>query len=302
MGKDRSVSTTQIIDDETFFRYVYLPYLLVQVIWDYADSVLNLAAQMRIQEVKRLGYVIRELSSEYEYRRRQHMSRGQLANQERNMIFFQEESSKEIEQILSQIGGLLRERLPEINSEWRIFYSTVYLTEVLISTFKAYARFSAIKLKEKYGNVPGSLIPPQVAKLGSLIPQYLGEKANVLTAEELIPMGLPLADILENATFEGNFLESEIELPDVGPVAVVVARIYHVDKDRMLGSESKECVQARSALCFILSKRYSLPTKVIAKMIHRRVKTIEGLLNIAQRENIASDGRIGTINRELSKI
>lgn len=42
-------------------------YMIGAMVWDYTDTVLDIAAQMRIVEAKKLSRTIRELRKEYDY-------------------------------------------------------------------------------------------------------------------------------------------------------------------------------------------------------------------------------------------
>ncbi len=300
MEKDKT-GQLPALDDGTFFRYVYMPMLLVEIIWDYADSVINLAAQMRIQSVKRLSYVIRELCGQYQYKRSKHISFEQRAKQRANMEAFQDSIGPEIDKVFSSLKRTLTDKRPHLNGDWIYFLSTVYLASILISTFKAYARYSVVKLREKYDKTPGTLIPIEIWELGKLIPEYLGDHDNILEQKELETVALKFIDIIQSTEFEGNFLQDAIELPDISKLAAIAANAFHVEGHDILKSRSKAAVLAQAAMVVVLKKEFNLSDGVIGNLMHHTAKTIFRLEKLAEKQNLKSDGRIGLIIREMSK-
>lgn len=55
------------VDDDSFFKYFYLPFIIMDVFYDHVDTVLITAAEMRIEPLKKICRQIKSLKAEYDY-------------------------------------------------------------------------------------------------------------------------------------------------------------------------------------------------------------------------------------------
>ncbi len=85
---------SELLDQDTFLRFGYVPFVIAEVAWDYADTAIDIAILMRLSPTKKLCRCIRELRREYLGFKRKYFDSSHLDSEEDNMELFIDELSQ----------------------------------------------------------------------------------------------------------------------------------------------------------------------------------------------------------------
>lgn len=191
------------IDDKTFFRYFYLPFVISDVFFDYVDTVLDLTAQLRITELKKVSRVIKELKKDYDYYKQRHLdfNNRQQEALHRDMMLdgFYDDFNNEYLLVKFKVSN---ERKSLVN-EYKQFLSCVYMALIIFDTLKQYC-FEADKVIESYwGECLNSILTKQAVKTAELLWQYTGD-CNVIAADDLKSSSDRLLKSIKETEFFGT--------------------------------------------------------------------------------------------------
>lgn len=195
------------IEDIKFFRYFYLPFVMYEVFWDYADTIYNMAAQMKLCECKKLGRTIKQIRQEYDWMRRKYLDNTHCEHEQNHMEIFQEICGEEIGTELKLIKWKIRHENLNFTKQQVEFYSFVFLT---LALWKAVVMYSAVcdkEIEQIWQQRRRTIIPIQVAKAAKLIPEYLGDRAQDLSAEDIQSSANRIYKLISEVNFVGEFQE-----------------------------------------------------------------------------------------------
>lgn len=82
---------SELLDQDTFFRFGYIPFVIAELVWDYADTAIDLAVTMKHSQSKKLCRRIRELRKEYIYFKKKYFDSSHLESEIDNMETFYDE-------------------------------------------------------------------------------------------------------------------------------------------------------------------------------------------------------------------
>lgn len=193
------------IDDDVFFKYFYLPFIMYEVFWDYADTIHNMAAQMRLSECKKLGRTIKQLRQEFDWMRRKHLDDSHCEHVQNHMETFQDICGKELGNELKLIKWKVRHENLQFSNQQVEFYAFVFLTMALWRAVLKYSVLCDKEIEKTWGNCRNSIIPIQIAKMAKLIPEYLGDRRDDLNAEDIKSSAERIYKLIMEVNFVGEF-------------------------------------------------------------------------------------------------
>ncbi len=288
---------TPEMSDTDFFRLVYLPFIFIDVVWDYSDSIADVSKQMRINEIRKANYAVRDLRNTYDAVKRKFICWQQLQRHDIHVQQFQDD----FQDIFSESFRLLRHCIMEtdtrLTKEQNYYFACVFLTISLISALKKYSQDCLADLKKYYGSNLSTIIPKPVREYAQLLPQFLLGREDLVKATELAGITEKITDTLCSIKFTGEF-NKHTDSVDIGPSIEIVASVYKLSTDTLLHGRSKAALLARRSLCVILHQAYYLYAEEIAKALGMKRQTVTGYL--AQLP--VSDGRIGECFKQLNRL
>lgn len=159
------------IDEDTLFRFGYVPLVVGEVAWDYADTILNYASMTRAGEIRTQCRAIKELRRYYEQERARYMDRDGRREELRNMEVFQDTLSDYFELVGRHFSKEIMQACPDISAEKRAILCSAYLARIVISAIYKYIAKLTRKIEFRVGHRIGQIIPEHYAKLGSVMEQ-----------------------------------------------------------------------------------------------------------------------------------
>ncbi|MBD5307619.1 MAG: hypothetical protein HDS14_08375 [Bacteroides sp.] len=175
--------------DEEFFRFVYLPAVLASLVWDYVDTVLDLGTMLRVDELKGLSRVIRQLRDQFRQKRMKKIlafvgdmhGKGEqvktccaLVQQEQDYGMRVEEAVKgTMKYHLSAIGKLITQADSELEGDWRDLAVAAAQAIVVSEGFLRYSE--QVVNKEWIRRGCWTRLPQELNLLRISLPHYLGD-------------------------------------------------------------------------------------------------------------------------------
>lgn len=170
------IRLSQVLDKETLFRFAYVPFVIAQLVWDYADTILTMAAWLRITETKPLCRAIKELRRDYDRVRAPHIDKAHADSEVDNGYVFEESVQDITRQLLVNLRIDLRGEYPKIEPEYLDFLIAVYQCDITLKSLLLYIRKQTDRIARKIGRNVGRVLPDAVYKLDKLVLEFVGDK------------------------------------------------------------------------------------------------------------------------------
>ena len=170
------VELSRILDHETIFRVSYIPMVITNLAWDYADTIILMATQLRIQKVKKLSRSIRELKADYDRVSSPFMIDDYKDSDEDNMFSYEEEVRDLFKLYLINIECDVRSAYPELSDEYVIFVKSVYQCHIVLQSIFSYAELQEKRLEAIVGHKTDKIIPTHLHTLDKLVLEYVADK------------------------------------------------------------------------------------------------------------------------------
>lgn len=168
--RDFNIATA--FDRHTMFRISYLPYVFVDVIWDYIDTLNDLAKILHIRETRHCSRALNELWRDYDRTRSQSLDwshRKQIADHAQQFI----DESTPLQWAWKVIHSEMKRKNPDLSPDWVMFLAQADLVCSMFAALIRYARHFDAKVTEKAGRKLHSLLPDEIYKMQRIIPEYM---------------------------------------------------------------------------------------------------------------------------------
>jgi hypothetical protein len=208
-------------DDDTLFRISYVPSVIVNVVWDYADTICNQAAAMRISETKQLTRTIRQMQREYEKSRQYGTQRRFREQEDTHTIELQDEWFKDyFKELYRDLSEHISYCFPKLNADNVEFVVSVYMCIVVLKALSKYVKWADAEIERVVGKTKRSIMPQNMVILNSLVIEYAGNCKAAISDADLQPMADRLYQNIRSIEFTLTNVDSMDELP---PRATITA-------------------------------------------------------------------------------
>lgn len=165
-----------VLSEDAIFSITYVPFVIAEIAWDYADTILDIAAMMRLHETKKLCRAIKDLRIEYNRKRFEVIDDNWRKSETENMIMFQETLSKEY---FGKIYGTFKDKLmqtyPELETNSVMLIASVYCCKTVIAGLMRYCQAQEKVVASILGYEINSIMPKQVNRLNTLVSEFVGD-------------------------------------------------------------------------------------------------------------------------------
>lgn len=205
----REVSMEEIkskIDKETLFLFAFVPFVIAEIAWDYADTCKDITITMGLTKTKRLNRYIRELRRDYN-RKRSTIDSEHRQIETDNMIAFQEDYKQFFLQLNCNIQNQVENEHPGLTMDLKLLISGSYSCAVVLRSLFKYVSIMERRIADMLGiKAVGSIIVPELRKLDAIILQYAGEES--IGSNNRFPASLnPYVETLVNYLLQSEMIE-----------------------------------------------------------------------------------------------
>lgn len=166
----------EVLTEDGVFSITYVPFVIAEVAWDYADTILNLAAMMRLRETKKLCRAIKDLRIEYDRKRFEVIDDNWRKSETENMIMFQETLSEEyFGKIYRTFKDKLMQSYSDLEENSVMLIASVYCCKTVIAGLMRYCQAQEKVVSAILGYEINSIMPKQVNRLNTLVSEFVGD-------------------------------------------------------------------------------------------------------------------------------
>lgn len=165
------------LSHDDLLRVAYIPFVIARLVWDYTDTILNLCYMMRLKPVKRLCTAVRKLRREYDQERAPFIDRVQEDGEEENMLVYESQVKHITSLFIVNLDCAINREFSQIPDDFRNLLKAVYQTSSLINALILYTEKQTDKASAALGWPMSHMLPIQIYKLRSLLPQFAGDLA-----------------------------------------------------------------------------------------------------------------------------
>lgn len=165
----------ELLGDDGLFRFGYVPFVIGELAWDYADTVIDLASLMKLTKVRPLCRAVKNLRSDYLRLHNQFVDQQHHDSEVRNMYVFEENVKQIFKSYVENLKCDLSREYPDLSSDSVTFLTAVYQCWVVIKSLILYAGKQSEKVARIVGHPIGNIIPIQLRKMADLILAFAGD-------------------------------------------------------------------------------------------------------------------------------
>lgn len=156
----------QLFNKEEMFRFSYVPFVVAALVWDYADTVIDIAKQQRIKEARNVTRQIIKLKEEYDALRAPYVDREHQASEVENMEVAEEQFAEVMKPYNAAIARELRATYPTLSGNRLYFLIAVYQCLVTLRGLIRFVQRQRRSTEKRIGMQVGDILPRQLYSLG----------------------------------------------------------------------------------------------------------------------------------------
>lgn len=173
ISKPRRGSLDDVPQTELAYMTVKI-YFVGALAWDYTDTVLDIASQMKISETKKLSRTIRELRRNYDRLRAIDLDAEHIRQEWKLAELFEAINKEHISRLCN---GLLTEIRHDhkLSGDYESLVEAVLIALTMLDALHLYADQCDAFIKKYYPDAPHSILPDHFTQLKWLLPEYAGD-------------------------------------------------------------------------------------------------------------------------------
>lgn len=161
---------------DELLRFGYVPFVVARLVWDYADTIIDICIQMRLAETKQLSRTVRKLKTEYDRTRLPYIDKQREDNEECGMLIIEEAVKSNANLYYADLKCQVQHEYPELYTDYRYLIFAVYQCRLLLKALLAYAEKQRAHIAEKMGWNIKSVLPHAIKVLEPIIIEFTGDK------------------------------------------------------------------------------------------------------------------------------
>lgn len=165
-----------IFNREELFRFAYVPFVIAELVWDYADTVIIMSRQIDAPAVRRLSRVIRKARAEYDHLRRKFIDNENRKREIENGYVFENATKEITAQLMLNIRLDINTEYPDLDDDSRGLLLAVYQCHIISRALIRYLNKMTEKAIDRVGHPIGRILPPSYYLMDRLILEYVGNK------------------------------------------------------------------------------------------------------------------------------
>lgn len=172
----RRERVAQMFDRETLFRFAYVPFVIAELVWDYADTVIIAAINLGQPETRKLSRAIRDARREYEHLRYEVINNDTRNREIENGYVFEDAVNDITRQMLLNVRLDINSEYPDLEDKSRDLLLSVYQCYITSRALLKYLDRESAKVEKRVGHRIGRMLPPPYYVMDALIPEFIGDK------------------------------------------------------------------------------------------------------------------------------
>lgn len=150
------------VSTDMLHRVAYIPFVVAELAWDYADTAVSIASQLRLRETRKASRDIRTARREYNVERYYYIAEEQRRLENDNALAFEESAYGTIDSFNRYIALELRRLAPGLDTERRGMVEAACQCRFVTDALIAYSAKWRGRLSGILGRKVGEILPKQI--------------------------------------------------------------------------------------------------------------------------------------------
>lgn len=160
------------IPQKKLFRKAVKIQILAALVWDYCDTVINIASQMRISPTKRLSRKIRQLREEYNQRESRSLDKEHCDRAVELSELFESINMSYFDRLCAGLQLELR-RNDKLRPDFETLAIAVQMALTVIDVLHLYCIDTDFFISKYFPSADNSIFPKEIQPLMTLLPMYV---------------------------------------------------------------------------------------------------------------------------------
>lgn len=161
------------LSTDIIFRWLHIPFVVAEIVWDYIDTSNIIAAQMRLSQFKKTTRRIKELRSEYLHTRQPLIKGSYQQIEQDNSEALLDEIDSDVSKLYQDIFKTVKEKYPSLDKDYQIFLAATCEAYVVYRAILQYNVDFRAFLLEKYNLHTKEVLTRSFLDLKSCFESYL---------------------------------------------------------------------------------------------------------------------------------
>lgn len=161
---------------DELFRLAYVPFVIAELVWDYADTVIIMAQKLGNPATRRLSRVIRSARVEYNRLRHQFIDQKQRDREIENGYVFEDATRRITSQMMLNVKLDIHSEYPDLDECSRDLLLAVYQCHITSRALLLYLDRKSAEVAKRIGRKIGKMLPPPYYEMDKVIPEFIGDK------------------------------------------------------------------------------------------------------------------------------
>lgn len=166
----------ELFSREELFRFAYVPFVIAELVWDYADTVIILSQNIGNSATRRLSRTIRKARADYEYERRKCVDDEQREREIQNGYVFEDATKDITDEMLKHLRNDIESEYPDLLDDSRDLLLAVYQCHITSRALLRYLDRQSERVAKRAGHAIGKMMPKSYYLMDKLIPEFIGNK------------------------------------------------------------------------------------------------------------------------------
>lgn len=139
---------SEVLDSETSMRFAYVPFVVAQLAWDYADTIVDVSSMLKLHPTKKLCRAVRELKCQYDRVREEFTNHTHRDSEIDNMYVFEDGVSDLFSLYLKNIEFDLKKEYPGLGEDYINYLLAVYQCHIVLQSIYRYCEMMKEKVEK----------------------------------------------------------------------------------------------------------------------------------------------------------
>lgn len=163
------------LTDEELFRVAYVPFAIAELAWDYAGTVMDIAAVIKDSDTRRIGRAIRKLREEYNQHRFKYIPREYRDGERENSLLFEANISKLMKLYTANVTAEIRRLHADLDANYMLMLTALWQFKLVAAALMRYCVIVRSEAEEAMRIGMGSLLPRTFFAAVELIDHFRGD-------------------------------------------------------------------------------------------------------------------------------
>lgn len=154
-----------MIDRDTLFRWVYIPFVFMDIMWDYIDTVHDIAVIRRTYNLKKSLRHLFEIQKDCEYDKARYVEPGFVEKEKAHADFLEEEMNDLLKEIYD--AGVIGKEEMILDDRWLI--GSIYVAYVFYESVWGYTESFRKKIGKKLNIQTRNILPKDFFKIRDIL-------------------------------------------------------------------------------------------------------------------------------------